>query len=51
MDNIVKCNIYLTDMGDFGPMNEVYTTFFSDPMPVSGDPLLYSGIYSQIGLC
>ncbi|RAQ43083.1 protein mmf1 [Aspergillus flavus] len=33
LDNIVKCNIYLTDMGDFGPMNEVYTTFFSDPMP------------------
>ncbi|KAE8423002.1 Endoribonuclease L-PSP/chorismate mutase-like protein [Aspergillus pseudocaelatus] len=33
LENIVKCNIYLTNMGDFGPMNEVYTTFFSDPMP------------------
>lgn len=35
LDNVVKCNIFLTSMSDFGAVNEVYTTFFSAPMPVS----------------
>lgn len=34
LDNVVKCNIFLTSMSDFGAVNEVYTTFFSAPMPV-----------------
>ncbi len=30
--NVVKVNVYLTDMGDFGAMNEVYAGYFpSDP--------------------
>lgn len=34
LDNVVKCNIFLTSMSDFNAVNEVYTTFFSAPMPV-----------------
>lgn len=26
--NIVKTTIFLTDMGDFGPVNEMYSTYF-----------------------
>lgn len=29
----VKCNVYLTDMGDFAAMNEAYSAFFSAPFP------------------
>jgi 2-iminobutanoate/2-iminopropanoate deaminase len=29
----VKCNVYLTDMADFAPMNEAYAAFFSTPYP------------------
>ncbi|KAJ7632901.1 Endoribonuclease L-PSP [Roridomyces roridus] len=34
LEHIVKANIYLTDMNDFQPMNQVYATFFDkDKMP------------------
>jgi 2-iminobutanoate/2-iminopropanoate deaminase len=33
LDHVVKCNVYLRDMNDFGAMNEVYQTFFSPPFP------------------
>ncbi|ETI67497.1 RidA family protein [Neobacillus vireti] len=32
-DDVVKVNVYLTDMGNFTAMNEVYKTFFVDPYP------------------
>lgn len=28
MDKVVKCTVFLADMSEWGPMNEVYTTFF-----------------------
>ena len=31
--NVVKCTIYLTDMADFGAVNEVYGTYFADQPP------------------
>ncbi len=31
--NAVRCTVYLTDMGDFARVNEVYAEFFGD-----GDP-------------
>ena len=30
---VVKCNVYLKDMGDFGAMNDVYARFFSGDEP------------------
>ncbi|KAJ5934817.1 hypothetical protein N7454_001170 [Penicillium verhagenii] len=33
LDNVVKCNIYLTSMGDFNAVNEVYAATFEKPMP------------------
>jgi 2-iminobutanoate/2-iminopropanoate deaminase len=32
-EHVVKVNVYLTDMNDFGAMNEVYATRFEQPYP------------------
>jgi 2-iminobutanoate/2-iminopropanoate deaminase len=32
-DDVVKCNVYLTDMGTFDEMNAVYATMFTEPYP------------------
>lgn len=43
--DVVKVNVYLTDMADFSTMNTVYATIFSEPHParttiaVAGLPL------------
>ena len=31
--NIVKCTVYLTDMGNYGLMNDVYASFFNGNLP------------------
>lgn len=31
--NIVKTMVFLSDLNDFVPMNEVYATFFAEPYP------------------
>ncbi|KAJ5263545.1 hypothetical protein N7478_011150 [Penicillium angulare] len=33
LDNVVKCNIFLTSMDDFNAVNEVYAATFKSPMP------------------
>ena len=33
LDRAVRCGIYVTDMGTFAQVNEVYATFFGDPQP------------------
>ena len=33
MDNVVKTTVFLADMADFAAMNEVYSTYFSEPYP------------------
>ena len=33
MDAVVKSTVFLSDMGDFAAMNEVYSEFFSAPFP------------------
>lgn len=32
-DNIIKTTIFLTDMNDFGAVNEVYASFFGNKYP------------------
>jgi len=32
--DVVKCTVYLTDMDDFGAMNEVYRSVFTEDRPV-----------------
>ena len=32
-DDVVKVNVFLTDMANFGEMNEVYKTQFTEPYP------------------
>ncbi|KAE8307467.1 Endoribonuclease L-PSP/chorismate mutase-like protein [Aspergillus transmontanensis] len=34
LQDVVKVNIFLADMGDFTAVNEVYESFFQDPKPV-----------------
>ena len=31
MDEVVKCTVFLADMGEWGAMNEVYKTYFTNP--------------------
>ena len=33
MKNVVKTTVFLADMVDFAAMNEVYSTYFSEPYP------------------
>jgi reactive intermediate/imine deaminase len=33
MDRVVKCNVFLADIADWGAMNEVYVTFFPNRRP------------------
>ena len=33
LDDVVKVNAYLADLGDFPAYNEVYVEFFSNPYP------------------
>ncbi len=45
MDDVIKCNVYLTDMANFAAMNRAYQTRFAAPFParttvaVAGLPL------------
>ena len=31
MDNVVKCTVFLAEMAEWGAMNEVYRTYFTNP--------------------
>jgi 2-iminobutanoate/2-iminopropanoate deaminase len=31
--DVVRCNVYLVDLAEFGAMNEVYQEFFPEPRP------------------
>ena len=33
LKNVVKCMVFLADMSDFSPMNDVYAEFFPDTPP------------------
>ncbi len=33
MDQVVKLTIYLTDLGNFGAVNEIMAEYFSEPYP------------------
>lgn len=33
LDNVLKVNIFITDMGKFGELNEVYAEFFANHRP------------------
>lgn len=33
MKDVVKTNVFLTDLNDFGPVNEVYAKHFAKPFP------------------
>jgi 2-iminobutanoate/2-iminopropanoate deaminase len=33
MDKVIRCNVYLKDIGDFAAMNEVYARAFTAPYP------------------
>jgi len=52
-DDVVSVNVYLTDMNDFGQMNQIYAEQFSAPYPsrtTIGCASLPLGAHIEIGL-
>jgi 2-iminobutanoate/2-iminopropanoate deaminase len=33
MDNVLQTTVYLKDLADYAAMNEIYSSFFSEPRP------------------
>ena len=33
MEKVIKCTVFITDMGQFAAINEVYAQYFSEPFP------------------
>lgn len=33
LDKVIKTTVFIKDMNDFGKINEIYATYFSDPYP------------------
>lgn len=33
LNHVIKTTVFLSDIANFGPMNEVYAQFFSEPFP------------------
>jgi 2-iminobutanoate/2-iminopropanoate deaminase len=53
MANVVKANVFLTDLADFAAMNKVYETFFEAPYPARstiGIAALPAGAHVEIEL-
>lgn len=34
LDHVVSTTVYLSEISDFAPMNEVYNSYFAEPYPV-----------------
>jgi 2-iminobutanoate/2-iminopropanoate deaminase len=52
-DDVVKVNVYLTDVNYFAAMNEVYKQYFSDSPPTRttvGTPLARLGLLIEIDM-
>ena len=32
-DDVVRCGVFLADLDDFAAMNDVYSSFFEEPLP------------------
>ncbi|MEZ4630226.1 MAG: RidA family protein [Deinococcales bacterium] len=53
LDDVVKVNVYLTDVNYFVAMNEVYRQYFSSPPPARttvGTPLARLGLLIEIDM-
>lgn len=45
IDNVVKVNVFITNMDDFAAMNAAYDEFFiKEPKPVSSDSVLLESL-------
>jgi 2-iminobutanoate/2-iminopropanoate deaminase len=52
LQDVVKVNIFLADMGDFAAVNEVYQKAFGEPKPVSFfSTLLLCGLWDEVDGC
>ena len=51
LKDVVKCSVFLADVGDFQAMNEVYTEFFGDAKPARttvGCAFALAGLHVEI---
>lgn len=44
MDDLLKCTVFMTDIEQYGPMNEVYTEYFADALPPARTAIAVSAL-------
>jgi len=50
MDKAVKCTVYLQDLHDFEPMNEVYATYFNGEIPPARSTIQAASLPKGVGV-
>ena len=50
LDKALKCTVYLTNLGDFGAMNEVYATYFTGEVPPARTTIEAANLPKGVGV-
>ncbi len=50
MDKAVKCTVYLQDLHDFEPMNEIYATYFNGEIPPARSTIQAASLPRGVGV-
>ncbi len=50
LDKALKCTVYLTNLGDFDAMNEVYATYFTEDAPPARTTIEAANLPKGVGV-
>ncbi len=50
LDKALKCTVYLTNLGDFDAMNEVYATYFTEGVPPARTTIEVANLPKGVGV-
>jgi len=50
LDKALKCTVYLTNLGDFDAMNEVYATYFTEDVPPARTTIEAANLPKGVGV-
>ncbi len=50
LDKALKCTVYLTNLGDFDAMNEVYATYFTEDVPPARTTIEVANLPKGVGV-
>ena len=50
LDKALKCTVYLTNLGDFDAMNEVYATYFTEAVPPARTTIEAANLPKGVGV-